>query len=314
MYEDKKLEILVEILGNYNRTGSEYLFTCPKCNHHKKKLSVNIDKDKYKCWICEWSGSTIFRLVKRLGNYHHQRFWSEFSGIVEISEYEKIFNSTETINVEEERVELPNEFLSLCNRDMSLTALSAKRYLKERGITKEDILFWKIGYCVNGEYSGRVVFPSFSLSGHCNYFVGRSYEQNPFRKYMNPNASKDVVFNELYIDWSSDVTIVEGVFDAVKATNAIPILGSTVKEDSKLFKSIVNNDPAIYIALDPDAEKKAEKLINNLLSYDVEVYKVPIPNNKDVGDMTKEEFQECKKQATLIKNTDYMLYRKIMGI
>ena len=136
MYEEKRLEILVEILGNYNRVGSEYLFTCPKCNHHKKKLSVNIDKDKYKCWICEWSGSSIGRLVKRLGSYQHQRIWSEYTGVVEISEYEKIFNTVETTSVEEERIELPSEFLSLCNRDMSLTSLSAKRYLKERGITK----------------------------------------------------------------------------------------------------------------------------------------------------------------------------------
>jgi DNA primase len=118
----------------------------------------------------------------------------------------------------------------------------------------------------------------------------------------------------LYVDWTDDVVIVEGVFDAVKAVNAIPILGSTLREKSKLFQKIVEKDSAIYMALDPDAEKKAEKLINSLLSYDIEVYKVPIPSNKDVGDMTKQEFLDCKSRATLIKDSDYMLMRKIMSI
>jgi DNA primase len=158
-----------------------------------------------------------------------------------------------------------------------------------------------------------VIFPSFNEKGKVNYFVARNYVDD-FRKYMNPDASKDIVFNELYIDWSSDVVLVEGIFDAVKAENAIPILGSTLREDSKLFAKIIEKDPALYIALDPDAEKKAAKIINSLLSYDIELYKIPIPSNKDVGDMTKEEFQEYKSQARLIKNTDYVLLNKIMSL
>ena len=305
MYEDKKLAILSDIFGNPSVVGNEYLFYCPKCNHHKKKLSVNLDKDKFKCWICDTAGSNL-RLIKRYGNFQQQRVWSEMIGVIDLSDYDKIFAEKVEEKTEEEVVELPKEFISLCNRDNSLTSLSARRYLKERGITKEDILMWKIGYCVSGDLAGRVVIPSFNNHGRVNYYVGRTYD-NSFRKYMNPTVSKDIVFNELYVDWNSDVVIVEGIFDAIKAENAIPLLGSTVRESSKLFHTIVKNDPAVYIALDPDAERKAEKLILELLDYDVEVYKINIPNGKDVGDMTKEEFKQHKQKAVQMKRNDYLL-------
>jgi len=308
-----KLEILEEILGGSYISGGEHLFFCKKCEHHKKKLSVNIEKDCYKCWICDYSGKTLRRLVYRYGTFQQQRRWNELCGVVEIADFAKIFEREEDKAVAPVLTPLPEEFISLCNKDQSLTSLPARRYLRERGLTKEDIQFWKIGYCVSGEYAGRVVVPSFNLDGKVNYYIGRTYDNN-WRKYLNPSVGKDFIFNELYIDWTSDITIVEGVFDAIKARNAIPILGSTLRENSKLFREIIKNDPAIYIALDPDAEKKAERLITSLLNYGVEVYKIPIPNGIDVGDMTHDEFQQLKKESVLIKNTDYFLLSKIMGI
>jgi DNA primase len=311
--DSKKIDILKQILGEYYSSGYEKLFFCPKCKHHKKKLSINIEKDKFKCWICDWSAKTIRRLIQRYGNYVQQKAWNELSGIIEITEYEKIFLAEQTIEEKIEPISLPAEFQTLCNRDVGLSSLPARRYLRDRGISKQDMLYWKMGYAVSGEYSGRVIIPSFNLDGKVDYFVARTYE-NDWKRYMNPPTPKDIIFNELYLDWSSDITIVEGVFDAVKARNAIPILGSTLREGSRLFRELIRNDPAIYIALDPDAERKAEKLINTLLSYDAEVYKIDIPIGKDVGDMTHEEFLERKNGAKLIKDRDYFLINKIMSL
>ena len=44
----------------------------------------------------------------------------------------------------------------------------------------------------------------------------------------------------LYLDWDKDITIVEGVFDAIVAGNAIPLLGSTLRENSYIFQKIVD--------------------------------------------------------------------------
>ena len=151
------------------------------------------------------------------------------------------------------------------------------------------------------------------MDGKCNFFVGRTYTKH-WKKYVNAEESKDIIFNELYVDWDEDVVLCEGVFDAIKVPNSIPILGSTLREDSKLFGQIVKNDSAIYLALDPDAESKIEKLVASLLRYGIEVYKVPIAPYKDVGEMSKEEFLRRKDAAKLIKNSDNLLLDRIMSI
>ncbi len=304
MYK-KKLTILKDFLGESYRSGNEQLFFCPKCNHHKKKMSVNIDKDKFKCWVCDYRGSSIRRLVRRYGNYAHQKKWSEFEPELEISHFERIFFGTD----EEEgptTISLPSEFKPLATASSSLAAKPARRYLMERGISREDILRWKIGYCSSGDFGGRIIIPSFNCDGKVDYFVGRTYDGN-WKKYMNPNAQRNIVFNELYVDWQSDLSIVEGAFDAIVAGNAVPILGSSLREDSRLIKNVVENDTPVYIALDPDAEKKALNLIKKLLTFDIELYKVNISPYTDVGEMSKEEYQRRQKSATLMTQESYLV-------
>tara|TARA_A100001011_G_scaffold384598_1_gene457451 strand:+ start:135 stop:1067 length:933 start_codon:yes stop_codon:yes gene_type:complete len=301
----KKLTILKDFLGESYRSGNEQLFFCPKCNHHKKKMSVNIDKDKFKCWVCDYRGSSIRRLVRRYGNYAHQKKWSEFEPELEISHFERIFFGTD----EEEgptTISLPSEFKPLATASSSLAAKPARRYLMERGISREDILRWKIGYCSSGDFGGRIIIPSFNCDGKVDYFVGRTYDGN-WKKYMNPNAQRNIVFNELYVDWQSDLSIVEGAFDAIVAGNAVPILGSSLREDSRLIKNVVENDTPVYIALDPDAEKKALNLIKKLLTFDIELYKVNISPYTDVGEMSKEEYQRRQKSATLMTQESYLV-------
>ena len=88
------------------------------------------------------------------------------------------------------------------------------KYLHSRGVTKADILRWKIGFCFDGEYRNRIIIPSFDEDGDCSYFIARSYTGDSY-KYKNPRASKDIVFNDLFIDWNKDLVLVEGVFDAL---------------------------------------------------------------------------------------------------
>jgi len=119
-----------------------------------------------------------------------------------------------------------------------------------------------------------------------------------------------MIFNHLYVDWDSDLIIVEGVFDAlVSGPNTVPILGSSLREGSQLFQEIVRNDTPVFLALDPDAEKKAMRLIKKLLEYDVEVYKIDIAPFNDVGEMSKDIFEQRKKDAARMSNDDYLLRR-----
>lgn len=212
----------------------------------------------------------------------------------------------EVIGEDEAKLELPAEFVSLANKNLPLSANRPLRYLKERGIVREDIVRWKIGFCYDGEYGGRIIIPSFGKSGYPNYFIARSYVGHRM-KYKNPHSSKNVVFNDLFTNWSNDLTIVEGIFDAINAGNAVPILGSTLREDSDLLRKIVRNDTPCYIALDPDAIGKERKIIEMLLRYDVELYKIDVSGYEDIGEMPKEIFQERKANAKFIDRDNYLL-------
>ena len=77
---ESKLNILEEILGAYYKSGdSEYLFYCPRCEHHKRKLSINIEKKVFKCWVCEYSGINLYRLVRKYGNFAQRKKWVELA-------------------------------------------------------------------------------------------------------------------------------------------------------------------------------------------------------------------------------------------
>ena len=209
-------------------------------------------------------------------------------------------------------LDLPEEFVSLTGT-IPATGVYAHKYLHSRGITKADILKWKIGYCFGGEYRNRIIIPSFNDDGDVSYFMARSYNGDSY-KYKNPRTSKNIVFNELYIDWNEDLTIVEGIFDAITAGNSVPILGSTLRSDSDLIRKIVYNDTPVYIALDPDARKKENKIIETLLKYDVELYKIDVDGYEDVGSMPKEVFQERKQKARFIDREDYLLMNLLSAV
>jgi len=306
MSEGKKLNILVSILGYYRQIKDEYLFSCPKCDHHKRKLSVNIQKDVFKCWVCDYSGHSLRRLVRAYGNFKQRAEWAKLSNTIDIvSLEEKLF--PQEMPEEEQRVFLPKEFVSLVNKNLPYSSLYPLNYLKFRGITKQDVNRWKIGYCSEGKYKGRIIIPSFALSGHCSYFVARTFVDD-WRKYVNPPNSRDIIFNHLFLNFDEDLSIVEGIFDAIVAgPNSVPILGSTLRENSKLFQEIIKNDTPIYVALDPDAEKKAMRLINNLIDYGVQVYKVNIAPYSDVGEMSKLEYIQRKQKAEIINKDNYLL-------
>ena len=264
--EGKKYRIIADILGDNYKSGSEYLFCCPFCkDSNKKKMSVNIEKNLYKCWICESSSKDIRRIVRRFGNFVQLGEWDKLTNRTDINDFDNLF--AEPISDDEivKPIDLPEGFKSLCN-GTTLLDNSPMTYLRNRGVTEQDILYWKIGYTTEGRYRGRIIIPSFNLNGDLNYYVARTFTNSDF-KYLNPPASKDVVFNELLLEWDEDLIITEGVFDAMEAgQNAVPLLGSTIRQNSKLFKKIAQNDTPIFFALDPDARKKEDRMIKLFLT------------------------------------------------
>jgi hypothetical protein len=121
------------------------------------------------------------------------------------------------------KLELPKEYKKFDEiHPLHIPRKEAFNYLKKRGITDEIIEKYQIGLCLEGEYAGRIIVPSFDKKGELNFFVSRSWNPRSKLKYKNPEASKDfLIFNESLIDWKKDIYLVEGVFDSFFLNNSI---------------------------------------------------------------------------------------------
>tara|TARA_R110002074_G_scaffold283783_3_gene455407 strand:+ start:2016 stop:2957 length:942 start_codon:yes stop_codon:yes gene_type:complete len=308
---NKKLKILTSVLGDYYKSNSEMLFHCPRCEHHKRKLSLNVDKNVFKCWVCDYKGKDIYRIIKRHGDYNQKQDWKALTSTVDVENFTtQLFDVVD--KTRKNKIDLPTEFVSLVNKKLPPTSLYALNYLMSRGVTKNEIARWKIGYCDEGDFAGRIIIPSFDMQGDVNYFVARSYDRE-WPRYLNPQSvDKNIIFNELFLDFDEDLVLVEGAFDAIVAgPNSAPILGSTLREGHMLVQKIIQNDTIVYLGLDADAKKKELEIIKLLLKYDIEVYKVDTSGYDDIAEMSKSVFRERKQTATLVNNENY-LYEVIM--
>jgi len=291
----------------------EIMFFCPKHDHHKRKLCINLNSQKCHCWVCDLSARSVLSLFKKL-NFDtsllkNTRYYTEET-------FDDVYNEQEKFI---EQVKLPDEFIPLCYKQKSVFYDQALSYLRSRNIEDIQILRNKIGYCESGDYRGRIIFPSFDSRGKLNYFVARWFLDSENKlKYKNPSTEKNnIIFNELYIDFSKPITICEGVFDSfVCGKNSIPLLGSSIYED--LIKKCVRKKcPKIFLALDPDTynfnnkNSKFIKICKQLLQYGLNVEFIDIRPHKDAGEMSKNEFFLAKKNAVTIN--DRFLFNVKMG-
>jgi DNA primase len=286
------LGYLENILGKSSKRAREnYAFICPKCNHRKPKLEINTNTNEkgenpFECWVCGFKGRTIKSLLKQLQVPAEQAY--------EILKY--VRKGDEIGYAPTTSIELPKEFQALYTASTtSIIANKVRKYLYRRGFTDRDFLKYNIGYCTSGEYSGRVIIPSYNENNQLNFFVGRTFE-DAYHKYRNPECSKDIIGFENLINWSQPIILVEGVFDAIAVKrNAIPILGKTLTK-SLLRKLVDSKVEDIYIALDKDAFKKALEYTEKFINMGKRVYLVDM-EDKDPSEMGFENFTHHIQQA-----------------
>ena len=291
------------VLGSGKATArNNYAYSCPLCHHHKPKLEVNLTenregKNPWHCWACDARGTTIYNLFKQLEVDPNK--YKELSSLVKTS---KSIKETQVAST----VTLPDEYISLNDVDNSdIMARHALAYLKRRHISKYDIIKYNIGYCKEGLYKNMIVIPTYDADGRLNYFTARSFEKEPYVKYRNPSASRDIIPNEHLINWNIPIVLCEGPFDAIAIKrNAIPLLGKNIQNSlmKKIVTSVVDK---IYIALDRDAIKQALKFCDKLMAEGKEVYLVDM-QDKDPSEMGFENFTK------LIQNTIPLTYYDLM--
>ena len=293
------LDKVLKSRGQSLKKSNEYMWWSPFTQHHKPKLQVNIQTGKWHCWVSNQGGHNLYQLFKKAGaGYNEFKELNKLLG--DVSFYKKQDDDTP------DAVRLPQEYKSLSDPfDTSLVKEHAIRFLRKRGIDKEDIIRYNLGYCQSGKYNNRIIIPSYDSKGQLNYFVGRDFYSSNF-KYMNPpNVAKDVIGFDLYVNWSLPIILVEGVFDAMSVkSNSIPLFGKTILP--KLYKKIVEKKVKdIFIILDSDAFDDAIRMTEKFVNEGINVNFVKL-DGQDPNDLG------YKKMITKINNSLPMDFKQIM--
>ena len=295
------INLLSRVIGNTGRRlkkSNEYMFWSPFISHHKPKLQINVQTQKWHCWVSNQGGHNLFQLFKKL-----KASKEHFDELVELVG-DKKYVKRNTNKEDKKIVRLPNEFKPLWLDGNSIIRKHAIVYLKNRGITLVDVIRYGMGYCEEGLYANRIIVPSYSSDGELNYFVGRDIYEGGM-KYKNPPVSKDVIGLDLFINWNEPIVLCEGVFDAIAIRrNAIPLFGKTIPKSlmKKIYEKQVKQ---IYILLDSDAIMDSIKMTDSLMKNGIDVYYVNL-SEEDPSDMG------FKKVINLIKKTKHTSFSDLM--
>lgn len=278
------LNLLNGVLGSYTRkTGDNYAFHCPFCNHPKKKLEIHLVSHKWSCWVCSAKGRKLYTLFKRVNANQEQ--------LQQLSQYvPKTFIPTKE---EKTNISLPKQFIPLWEeRPKDFLWNTCVEYLQSRGVDMCDIQKYRLGYCEDGTYKDMIIFPNYNRYGQLNYFTTRSFLRNSSTKFRNPPHSKNVIGFELQVNWNLPVVIVESALDAITiGNNSIPLYGKIIPK--RLKEKILTSDVSkLYVALDSDARNDAVEHCRYFMNSGIEVYLVDLPNGADPNSLGRKRIRE----------------------
>ena len=305
------LYLLESVLGKSRSQGQNYLFTCPfhggADDMHIRIETDSHGKNKWNCYSCKKGGHTIRQLFKKIAPDKVQ--------VIDALIIPKYFEQI-PVDKRPQVLILPLEFKHF--KDIHINdhvGRMALAYIHKRGFSDLDILKYNLGYCEEGKYRNRIIFPSYDARGKLNYFIGRTFIEDAQPRYLPCDfPRKDIIPFELFINWKVPVILCEGFFDAKAiARNAIPLMEKGVSPG--IMKKLLSGDvKKVYIALDKDALKNALDHADTLLAHGKKVYLVEL-DGKDPSAMGFEEFtkviqtvKSCTREEIMMRKIKMALY------
>ena len=305
MYSEKqKIDFIQRTFGQASIISStDITVPCPKCDDkRKKKLSISLQSDMFQCWVCGFKGKNLLVILRKYYPSKADEYSTKILG-------KKI---THEEVVEEQKLELPIGF-SFLGRKRQLEdpdIKAARFYLSRRNISTADMWYYKLGTYTSGRFRRRIFMPSFDNTGELNFFAARSIDDDSFIKYLNAKIpKKTIIFNHINVDWSKELTLVEGPFDLMRCNeNATAILGSALPEDGLLFQEIIKHKTPILLALDSDMPHKTHKIAKLLSEYNIDTRVLDLGIYDDVGEMTRQQFEAARLHARPWLRNDRMSF------
>jgi len=276
-------------LRHIKETAEGFSTECPFKQFHSNGVdnhpSFNIRKEDgvWHCFTCNKSGGL------------HKLFLEILGEIPE--EYKDLYKRTDPdaeklkvrlskiASVSSNLISLPKEYAL----ELSKEALS---YVEEdRGITKQTIKYFQIGYCKSGQYSDCIIIPIFFENVLRSFIVrkiGEQLQPNQRRYMLAPNTLKrELLFNYDSVE-GDKVYLVEGVFDVLRlfslgTLNVVGLLGSSISE-IQIQKLLQKGVKEVCIFLDGDvAGRNASKVVCEKLNKYFKVSRILLTDGLDPG-------------------------------
>lgn len=310
LVQQQLLQIFNDVLGQtakIRKGGFQATYHCPFCadkNLITQKLEVALagpNTGNYHCWRCNEKGKTFGTLLRKLKapqRYRDELF--KLTGDIRI---------LRTRKKEYDEVSLPAEFKPMYIPNKSPEYKNALAYLIRRGVLKEDIVRYNIGYCEDGPYAYHIIIPSYDTKGSLNFFVGRRYYNTEgVLPHKKPEVSMDIVGFESFLNYNEPINLCEGVFDAIAIrNNAVPLFGKYPSQKLQ-EKIILNGTKRVNIILDNDAIHDSIKNCEIMIRLGIEVSLVRL-DGKDPSVIGFEKIHDLIKKSKIIEFEDLLAYR-----
>ncbi|MDY6062434.1 MAG: DNA primase [Erysipelotrichaceae bacterium] len=248
---------ITQVVGNYIplvKKGRSFTAVCPFHDDHDPSLSISEERQIFKCFVCGVGGNA-FSFVRKYRNCSFQEAVVEVAKIANVP-LEVDFNRPKIISKYQKHYDLLNEVIGFTNYVIySEKGKNAYDYLNNRGLNKEIIDYFGIGYNGSGDilhrhlkgkgyadelmidtnvcritdhsikdvFTNRILFPIHDANGNPVGFSGRTLI-NDEAKYINTGETKiytkgDIVYN--YHRAKEDarrlnrIYLLEGVIDVI---------------------------------------------------------------------------------------------------
>ena len=267
------------LLKGLKRKKDELVGFCPihdEKHYNKNAFSVNTSKNNWHCFSCG-AGGNVLDFVAAMENVDIRQagvLIQKWFGIV-LEEDRKLAKEERKIEKPKEKEEKkePEEVINPPLTFKLKNLNSNHSYLKERGLKKETVKEFGLGYCKRGLMKERVVIPVHNENGELVAYAGR-YPGDPpeeeSRYKFPPKFKKSLVLFNLnrVKDKAKEkgLILVEGFFDVFNLwqngyKDVVALMGTSMSdEQEKLIVDTIGKNGKVILMFDPDeAGKKVTK-------------------------------------------------------
>jgi len=290
---------------NLSSAGKELVTHCLWNNENKRHLSVNTTTGLFQCFACGQVGNfsdIVFKIREK-----------KRSGTLDISEFESDRKVIKPTRIVGKVIPYPEGHYLIDVNSPGQLGTEAKKYLNDRNITDSQITYYRLGFCISGRYSRRIIVPVLGQEQELLSFVARDYTGKSDKKILAATAEsgthgvKDYVYNLHNAAKTEHLLIAEGVFSAMSLGSRGVALFGKKASDQQIALIMLAKPKRITICLDPDAYDKSLALARQLANHFNDIRVASFPEGEDPNSLDKSLLDSCISKATRASDTMYSL-------